>query len=299
MKRGFLIANGFAFLFALISIGWIISEFIIFGILHPKTRSFELLTARDVSLGNFVWFGLLVFLLSHIICFIAIATQVRYFRKPSALGVISFISSIFSCVMLLADWACIHDIFDEYTKHGQAEGEWSVLYRIGVIRGVLLLIIIANLIQAFIRRQKIRTDETAVKDEVVFTLVHSVGIFCGIIGLFFANLAFVTPIVHPLLYFTFPILFVLTLIPYGLLAGYWLVIKLKEIPADWYDEKQFQDISKAGLLSTVATVPFLAVIYILNYNAPKGPIEILWFPFYLYFVMLVFSLTSLYFNRTD
>ena len=299
MKRGFLIANGFAFFFALVAIGWLIYDFVGFGILHPKTRALEPLTSFDEILGNSVWLGLVIFLLFHIAGFIAVAAQVRYFRKASALGIIAFIAGVASCVMLLGDFACIHDIFDEYTKHGQAEGEWSVLYTIAEIRSVLFSIIIANLIEALVRRRKIQADEKALKDEALFTLVHCVGAFCGIVGLFFANAAFMSPIVHPLLYYTFPILFVLTLIPYGLLAGYWLVTKLKERPADWYDEKQFQDISKAGLLSMFATIPFMAVIYFLNYNAPKGPIEILWFPFCLYFVLLVFSLTSLYFSRAD
>jgi hypothetical protein len=299
MKKGFLITNRLAFFFALVAIAWLICDFVVFGIVHPKTLHLEQATSTDVRLANFMWLGLPVFLLCHIVCFVAIAAQFQFFRKASALRIIALILGIFSCLMILADFACIHDIFDEYEKGGQAEGEWSVLYTITAIRGVIFFAIIANLIEAFIQRRKIRTDEEVLKDEVIFTLVHCVGVFCGVVGLFFSNAAFVARIVHPMLYFTFPFLFILTLIPYVLLAVYWLTIKLKEKSADWYDEKQFQDISKAGLVSTFATVPYLAMIYIMNYNAPKGPLEILWFPFYLYFVMLVFSLSSLYFSWRD
>jgi hypothetical protein len=259
----------------------------------------EALTPLDVRLDRFFDIGFLVFLVSHIIGFIAIAAQFRHFRKASVLRIIALILGIFSCVMFLGDIACVNDIFHEYEKGGQAELEWGVLYRIAEIRSICFIAMIACLIEAFIMRRKIQADEKVLKDEVVFTLVHCVGVFCGIVGLFFANAAFAIRAAHPLLYFTFPILFVLTLIPYGLLAGYWLVLKLKEKLGDWNDEKQFQDISKAGLLSTFITIPFLATIYIFNYNVPKGPIEILWFPFYLYFVMLVFSLTSLYFSWKD
>jgi hypothetical protein len=299
MKKGFLITNGLALFFAIVSIGWLIYDFIAFGILHPKTQRLLPLTTVDLRLDRFVDIGLLVFLVSHIIGFIAIAAQFGYFRKASTLRIIALILGIFSCVMFLGDLACIHDIFDEYKHGGQAEGEWSVLYGIAEIRSVCFLALTASLIEAYILRRKVPADEKVIKDEIVFTLVHCVGVFCGIVGLFFANAAFVIRAAHPLLYYTFPILFLLTLIPYGLLAGYWLVLKLKEKLGDWNDERQFQDISKAGLISTFATVPFLATIYILNYNVPKGPIEILWFPFYLYFVMLVFSLTSLYFSWKD
>jgi len=299
MKRAFSITNGLALFFALVSIGWLIFDFFAFGILRSKMRRLEILTPADATLANFVWLGLVVFLLSHIVAFIAIAAQFQKFRKASVLRVLALLLSIVSCVMILGDFACISDIGNDYEKGAVAELEFRVLYRIAEIRGIIFFAIIANLIEAFLQRRKTRTDENVIKDEVVLTLVHSVGVFCGIAGLVFANAAFVIKIAHPLLYFTFPFLFALTLIPYAFLAGYWIFLKLKEKSADWYDEKQFQDISKAGLLSMLVTVPFLAMIYIANYNAPKGPIDILWFPYYLYFVMLVFSSASLYFSWRD
>ncbi len=299
MKKGFSIANGLALLFALISIAWLIYDFFAFGIVRSRMRLLQPISPADLTLANFIWLGLVVFLVSHIIGLVAIASQFHYFRKASVLRIVALILGIFSSVMLLADFACLTDIGNDYEKGRVAELEFRVLYRIAAIRGIAYFALIANLIEAFIQRRKIRTQEKVAKDEVILTLVHSVGVFCGIAGLFFAHAAFLIRITHPLLYFTFPFLFVLTLIPYFLLAGYWLFIKLKEKPAGWHDEKEFQDISKAGLVSMLATVPFLAIIYIFNYNGPKGPIDILWFPFYLYFVMLIFSLTSLYFSRMD
>ena len=299
MKKGFLITNVLALFFSIVSVGWLVYDFIAFGLLHPKSQYLLPVTATDLRLDRFINIGLLVFLASHVIGFMAIAAQFGYFRKASALRIIALILGIFSCVMLLGDIACLSDIGNEYKQRGLAEGEWHVLYRIAEIRCVCLFAQIACLIEAFILWRKIRADEAVLKDEVLFTLIHCIGAFCGGAGLFFANVAFAVRILHPMLYFTFPILFVLTLVPYCFLAVYWLVLKLKEKPADWYDEKQFQDISKAGLISMFATVPFLAAIYIFNYNVPKGPIDILWFPFYLYFVMFVFSLTSLYFGWKD
>ena len=38
MKKGFLITNGIALFFAIVSVGWLIYDFTAFGILHPKTR---------------------------------------------------------------------------------------------------------------------------------------------------------------------------------------------------------------------------------------------------------------------
>jgi hypothetical protein len=298
MKKGFLITNGLALFFAIVSIGWLIYDFIAYGILFPKIRRLEPLTATDVNLDRFIDYGLLIFLLFPIISFIAIASQFRYFRKASALRVIALILGMFSCLLLFADIAGLSDVFNEYEK-GNVAGEWKLLYVVAALRALFFLAIIGCLIEAFTQYRKIRTEDKVLKDEVLFTLVHCVGVFCGLAGLFFSNVAFIFRLAHPLLYYTFPIIFALTLIPYGLLAAYWLITLLNEKSGDLYDEKQFQDISKAGLLSTLITVPFLAMIYVVNYNVPRGPIEILWFPFYLYFVILIFSLTSLYFSWRD
>jgi|WetSurSiteA1Bulk_404760.scaffolds.fasta_scaffold22470_3 hypothetical protein len=298
MKKGFLITNGLALFFAIVSIGWLIYDFIAYGILFPKIRRLEPLTATDVNLDRFIDYGLLIFLLFPIISFIAIASQFRYFRKASALRVIALILGMFSCLLLFADIAGLSDVFNEYEK-GNVAGEWKLLYVVAALRALCFLAIIGCLIEAFKQYRKIRTEDKVLKDEVLFTLVHCVGVFCGLAGLFFSNVAFIFRLAHPLLYYTFPIIFALTLIPYGLLAAYWLITLLNEKSGDLYDEKQFQDISKAGLLSTLITVPFLAMIYVVNYNVPRGPIEILWFPFYLYFVILIFSLTSLYFSWRD
>lgn len=169
MKKGFLITNGLGLFSATVAISWVIFELITFGVLHPKTRALAPLTSTDEALANFVSYGLIVFLVAHIFVFIANAAQIRHFRKAGVLWILAFIGGIGSCIMLLGDWACIHDIAHEYAKRGQAELEWRVLYRIAAIRGAVLLVIIASLVAAFIRARKIGTGEKALKDEVVFT----------------------------------------------------------------------------------------------------------------------------------
>jgi len=299
MKKGFLITNGIAAFFAVIAIGWLIYDFIAYGMLREKMLRLEPLTPADERMGMFIWLGLLVFLAFHIASFIAIASQFHLYKKASALRVIALILAIISCIFILEDIACLSDIGKEYKEGLEVEFEWTSLYLSSAIHGIFFIVMVANLIEAFIRRRKIRTNQTAIKDEIIFTVVHCVGVLCGGIGLLGAFAAFLERRTHSILHITFPFLFVLTLIPYGLLAGYWLFMKLREKPADWYDEKQFSDISKAGLFTMFATIPFMAITYILNYSMDKGPITVLWFPFYLYFVILVFSCTSLYFSWKD
>jgi hypothetical protein len=296
MKKGFSIANGLAAVFAVVALGWLIFDFIIYDTLRSKMLHLEPLTSADERLGMFIWIGLLIFLVFHVLSFIAIATQFQRFQKASALRIIALILAIFSCIFILDDIACLSDIGKEYAEGLEVEFEWKSLYATSVLHGIFFFTMLANLIEVFVSRRKRRLNESVLRDEVVFTVVHCVGVFCGGAGLIGAFAAYIEQRAHALLRSTFPFLFILTLIPYALLSGYWLIMKLKEKPSDWYDEKQFQDIAKAGLLTMFATIPFLAFNYILNYGTPKGPIDILWFPMYLYFVIFVFSLSSLYFS---
>jgi hypothetical protein len=296
MKKGFLLTNGLAAFFALVSIGWLIYDFIAYEILHGKMLRLEPLTPSDERLGMFIWLGVAVFLVFHIISLIAIATQFQQFKKASVLRVITLILAIISCVFLLDDIACLSDIGKEYAEGLEVEFEWRSLYLTSVLHGIFFFMMAANLIEAFLKKRKSTSDEAVLKDETIFTLVHAVGIFCSGIGLFGSFAALIERRAHTLLHITFPILFLLTLVPYGLLAGYWMLMKFREKPADWYDEKQFRDISRAGLLTMFATIPLMAVIYILTYNTPKGPMDILWFPLYLYWGILLFSVGSLYFS---
>ncbi|MBN2103773.1 hypothetical protein JW835_07010 [bacterium] len=296
MKKGFLITNITASFFAVVSIGWLIYDFIAYGILRGKMLQLEPLTSLDEKLGLFIWLGVLVFLIFHIVSFLAIASQFQFFKKAGALRVIALLLAIVSCIFILDDIACLSDIGKEYQEGLEVEFEWRSLYRSSALHGLFFLVMLANLIQALYRRTEVKPGEAAVHDVTIFTLVHAVGVLCSGIGLFGAFAALIVQRSHPLLHITFPFLFILSLIPYGLLAGYWLIMKVKEKPENWYDEKQFRDISRAALLTMFTTIPLMALIYILTYNAPKNPMDILWFPVYLYWVIFCFSLGSLYFN---
>lgn len=296
MKKGFFITNVIAAVLAVGSLGWLIYDFVIYSFLHSKMLQLEPLTPADEKLGIRIWFGLLIFLVAHITAWIAIAGQFQFFRKATLLRVLALVLSIISCVFILNDIACLSDIGKEYQEGLEVEFEWTWLYWSSFLHGFFFIAMMANLIEAWMHQRRLSAETAALKDEVVFIVVHCVGVICGGIGLLSAYATFIETRTHAILQYTFPLMFALTLIPYAFLSGYWLIMKIKERPKEWYDEKQFRDISRAGLITMFATIPFLAFLYISNYNPPLGPIHILWFPFYLYFVIFIFSCFSLYFN---
>ena len=302
MKKGFIITNITSGLLTLISLGWVIYDFIIFRYLNVKMVHFEEITASDERYALLIWIGLLVFFITHILAFIAVATQFHLFKQASLLRIATLIVAIVSCFFIINDIACLSDIGKEYAEGFDVETEWNWLYFSSFLHGLFFILMIADLIESFRLRKRLQTEKSMIKDEVIFTLVHCVGVLCGGIGITTVAGIYAEPRSHAILHNTFPFMFVLTLIPYILLAGYWLVIKLKEngdydssfnplLTIDVWEHAYY----KAGLLTMFSTIPFLTIIYIANYN-DSGPTPVLWFPVYLYFVIFIFSAGSLFFN---
>ncbi len=299
MKKGFNILHGVTLFFSLASLGWLVFDFIAFHILRGKMQQGEALLQADHTLGYFIWIGLLVFIVMHILSFITIANQFQYFKKGTTLRIMALVLGIASCIFILSDIGSLSDIGKEYAEGLEVEREWQGLYFSSILHSLFYLIMLAAIAEGLILRRKNISGEIVLKDEVIFTIVHCIGMVCGAIGLLgswgaaFAYHSMTT------LKAVFPFFFVLSLIPYVFMAGYWLVMKLKEKPKEWYDEKQFRDISRAGLLSTLLTIPLLAILYIFNYSFMSGPVSVLWFPVYLYFTILIFSTGSFIFSRLD
>lgn len=84
----------------------------------------------------------------------------------------------------------------------------------------------------------------------------------------------------------------LILIPYGLTVLYWLLMRLRDNPTDWYDEKQWRDISKAGLTTLLLSIPGLALLFLSS--QPIGPY---WFPHYLFMILFLISGSTLFFSK--
>ena len=87
-------------------------------------------------------------------------------------------------------------------------------------------------------------------------------------------------------------------IPYAAIVVYWLVIKFRERVTEWYDEKQFQDVTKAGFISFLATIVVLAIFFVLQNTLTRFPlISVIWFPLYFFIALLIFSGYILYLSK--
>ncbi|NQU86969.1 MAG: hypothetical protein HQ541_14530 [Mariniphaga sp.] len=71
-------------------------------------------------------------------------------------------------------------------------------------------------------------------------------------------------------------------------------LKFKKKMVDRYDEKQWKDVLKSSLITLILSISGLGILFLF-----RKPLDFYWFPYFLFFVLFVFSgSTLLLFKRS-
>ena len=232
---------------------------------------------------------LIVLGLSHLVGIVNLVLQFRYFKNESILRAITFVIGIFSLFFLVVDVVMLSDIGKEYLFNFDVSGEWRIVFIGHIIHGLFaVLLLIQYTLQGRRFLKNLRT-EAALKDESVFLAVQQVGVVSAVLG--FLCLFLLTKLGVPQAYLSglrfLSCIVILT--PYGFAAAYWFFTKRKEKPSDWYDEKQFSDLSRGAFTALIVTVLLTIILYFLVSCKIMGIDMTLWFPCYLFLTLLIFS----------
>jgi hypothetical protein len=273
-----------------ISFSWLIYDSIAFAIISPKIVSLEGLGNLEKTLGALVWMGYLVIFLFHVSAIITLILQLQHHKKPDVLRGVALFLCLLSLFGLMGDYGLINDIGKESQPGGEIQGEWFILYLVTIFHGIFHLIMFFLLFLSFRDFKKQEKPEFVFKEEILFVTAQFIGIFCGAVGLW-TNFSFLFREIPPNNYGDILPFYLLCVLPYGLTALTWLLIKLREKPADWYDEKQGQDISKASLVTLILSIPGMALLFFVAH-----PLGMFWFTHYLFLALFFFSASTLYFN---
>jgi hypothetical protein len=300
MENRLKISSIISLILTIISAGWLVFNFTMYELLKPRIVNMEPLGNLE-PFTNFIWIGYWVFILYHISAFLTYIFHIQIFRKINAFNIVLLVSGLFSFLAIFGNWAILGDIGKEYEAGLDTSGEWIFLYIFLILNAFFYLLMFIFLFSNF-RMLKLKKDlKPVLKDEMVFTIAQFVGIVCGLLGLLwiFINVLFNSENIMHIKFFGM-ITCVLLLLPYGLIVSYWLLIKFREKIEDWYDEKQWEDVARAGFTTLLISILVMLVLFIATFNSlPGGVFGILWFPFYLFTVLLIFSASTLYFyNRT-
>ncbi|MBN1293165.1 MAG: hypothetical protein JXB48_15110 [Candidatus Latescibacteria bacterium] len=297
MDKKLKISGSISLVSGLLSFGWLIYNVIAYQYIRTKITNLEELGAIAEILGMYIGIGLLISFFFHVSAFFTMIFRFQILKKVTGLGLIALFMGIISFICLIGDLAALHDIGNQYEAGLTTNYEWTYLYLALIIHMLFYVLMFIMLYSTFGSVKVHYKTESAAKDEIIFIIAQYVGILCGFIGLGFTGFIVATQVSPQVLQYILPFYCPFILLPYGLICLYWIIIKRKERLPEVYDEKQWRDVSKAGLTTLLISIPFMAILYILNYQKMYGTISMIWFPFYLFLILLLFSGSILYFSN--
>lgn len=247
--------------------------------------------------GMITGIGFLVRILLFLSFLMLMTRAFRNGLKPSMTVIVSIITWTIAIIAMFFDFAALEDIGTDYLRYGYScTGEWIWLFGSLVLRlsfyeslFVLIFSILRNI-------STFRPSSKPVVDEILFEVTLWVGIISGLTGVAFTTYAFF--VLDD--FSTGSWLLWLLLFYCGAIILPWLVFTVFRIarlvfrrdPSP-YDEKQKQDIAFSGMAAWLASMPLMAIILSVSLGKSSSPVVYLWFPFYLFSTLLVYSVILL------
>lgn len=286
--------------FLILSIPAFIYNLILYIRIEIKTVDFELINALVSKTETFAGLSFILMVFFHFAAIFTIILKLKTAARESIFFAFTFFISILSLLMIFGDFTLIGDVVKEYYAGLPGiESEFAILYLSQLLHLIFYILFIIFIIKNnLLKRQTGQNNgDVAAKDEAVFINAQYIGIFTGTMGLF---ILIALSVFSPLWAIKKGIvaLCAILVIPYAAIVIYWLVIKIRERVTEWYDEKQFQDVTKAGLVSFVSSIIILASFFIIQNTLAKFPLLfVIWFPLYFFMALLIFSGYILYLSK--
>jgi len=256
---------------------------------------FETITAVEESRINIFGITLILLIAFSLVSLYKIVQYLKKVKKISFYDLILLSLAILVFLFVFGDLALISDIGKQH-KHGLAQPEWFVLYP--VLGFQFLSSAILTYAGLFRLRKKVKNEPVA-RDINIYILVQYVGAVCGFLGLSFTilNFGFPRPLWMIKTHITATSIFLL--IPYLLVVLFWFIVKIKEKPKQWYDEKQMQEMGRSSLFTLLSSVIVVSFLFVLNFNSLEQLLSVLWFPFYIFLTLFLFCGANLWFSFKD
>jgi hypothetical protein len=287
-KKNIFILAYISFILGLISISWLVYDYYAFELLKQRVDNVE-----EIMMN--VYLGFIPFILFHLSIFIMLILLFYSSKMLSIRGLISFMLGLISFLWLIIDWAALDDYANEYLTGSTYSLEWLVLYIGFIPHTVFILSFYFIFFKSIIKLKNQNSVKPLIINENVFLTINVVGVFSGIIGLAVTSLlSLVDTPPETWKYFILPLCLVTT-IPYAAIIFYRFIgLSKKTQPLD---EKQKQDLHKAGNVTWLISVFCMLLIFILYYLNVPGFKGLIWFPYFLFTSMLVFSVSVIYFYK--
>jgi hypothetical protein len=283
--------------FSLITLGLLTLSFLwlfydLYAYMEIRERSQEV-----GRLGNLLGAGYIVRVLLFVISGILLLKAFRRGLKTDMIVIAVIATGVVAAITTVFDFAALSDIGQEYLELGyECVMEWTTLFLSLIIRILFLFTLLLLIVR--IMRSLATLEAPAGKgvDEVLFEITQYIGIICGMAGVMFTIWAFGTlqdfeiKAWHRWLFWFYCAAII---IPYFTVLIYWVARLAKRKILSLYDEKQKQDIAQSGLATWLISIPVMILVSVVNFGNNDSVTVILWFPFYLFSTLLIFSVMLL------
>ncbi len=242
--------------------------------------------------GTFVFIGLIILFFSHIIINLAVVTNLSKRSSNFISGIVLLIFGAVSFIALFFHWGALSDIGKEYPMGLEINNELKAAWLAHILH---FSFIIYSLIFLF-RNNKIqgKNQQSSLIGEQLFVSLNIIGIVCGITGLLIVLVDFFFRANPESWKWAIIPYSLLVLIPYLLVLSGWSFTAISDKKSGWYDEKQKYDIYKSSTFTLLVSIPAMLLLFLFNFNKIDGMSSILWLPFYLFVILFIFSVSSLY-----
>lgn len=264
---------------------------VIFSILYPQVTQLLAEQPNWDTYGIVAALNIIVIAFYQLFSVLALLAHLIKHKKTSFLIVAAIAIGIISGLMILGDITLLSDIGNEYEAGLQTRGEWWILFASYTLHILSLILGIISLIRNL--NEATRSEEQILKDEVLFLSLHSTGVICGVLGLVGVAGGLVSQLSLWMMERIVIILSSLVLAPYLVILVIWLFRQRLGEFSSGLDEKQYQDLARAGLATLLVSLSALAIYYLVQIAQEGGLFSVLWFPLLLFLSMSLFSSLAL------
>ncbi len=297
-KRQLRISAVISLVILTVSVLWLIFD--LYGYREIKLKSPDI---ESVSIG--IVLGFIPKLLVFLPMAFSLVLTIKSFRELKLLSYLCIFLGIVSFVAIAGDAAALNDLGKDYLE-GSYECilEWTWLYAGLALHFMFYIAAIITLYRSLKKTSSLEKIEATIVDETLFEITQLAGIVCGAIGIVFTLFTYFAmgnaklPLFSWLIWLIFAYCIII-LIPYFLIIIYWVVRLISSKSRSLYDEKQKQDLFRAGWTAWIISIPVMFIFLIINLGKANFASAVLWFPFYMFINLFVFSSATIIYFKKD
>ncbi len=276
---------------------WLIFDLYGYQVIRDKSPDLKF-----VSKG--IVLGLIPKLLVYLPLAVSLFLIVKSFKELRLLSYLCILLGIVSFVAIAGDVASLNDIGKDYIEGDyKCILEWTGLYAGLIFHFVFYVSGIIIIYKSMKKSRSLENVEITIVDETLFEITQLAGVVCGSIGIVFTLYMYIVmghakiPENNWLIWLNFGYCAVF-LIPYLSINLYWIGRLILSKKKSLYDEKQKLDLFRAGWAAWIISIPLMLVFLLINLGRADFASSVLWFPFYMFLSLFLFSTATLiYFKK--